>query len=129
MFLQDKNELYNYGRWYLYDPTLNKYDWSSSNWSEVTGFTDTKKQYSQSEYAAGLKGDRYYVWDMITGVMLTAQTNGKLTKLDINTNENVDIIDMKNKPSGKECQIVISNNESIFFYDKDTSSIRVIKER
>lgn len=133
LYKQNNSDLYCYFNTYY---SILKYDWSSNYWKRVVDFVDN----GVTSYAAGLKGDTYYVWDARAGIIVKAQMNGKLTKLNIDTKNDIEIIDMKNAPSlttgpsfdaspRQIGQILISDNESVFFYDEDTSSIRVIKER
>ena len=80
----------------------------------------------------GLYNDNFYVWSLYNGSIVKCATNTKLTLLDLNTSNNVEVIDFKNMPKhnyyGHE-QIILKDEHTIFFYDEATSSIRVIKGR
>ena len=132
LFLQKGNDIYLFGRWYSYDPLIYKYDWSRNGLDKVADFTAIKSPYGSSYYVAGLKEDIYYIWNVAMGDILTVRPNGKLSKLDFNTNEDVEVIDMKNSPKGGSNmnfeQICIGSDDEIVFYDNNSSSIRVIRK-
>ena len=138
LFLQKGNDIYLFGRWYSYDPLIYKYDWSRSGLASLASLEETRTQtqmsytvkYGQGYYAAGLKGDIYYIWNKDSGTVVTVKTNGKMTDLGFNVQTDVDVIDMKKNP--KETlhyeHMCVGKDDELIFYDDSTSSIRIIKQ-
>ena len=139
LLLEKNNELYTIAKFTSLDPALYKYDWTIGNFVAVAGFQETRTQmqmsyavkYGNGYYLTGLKEDKYYIWNIDSGVVVTAQTNGKLTDLGYNVQDDVEVIDMKNSPSSniRFEHMCIGLDDELVFYDNSTSSIRVIREK
>ena len=136
--MQKGNDIYLFGRWASYDPLIYKYDWSRNGLVSFASLEETRTQtqmsytvkYGQGYYAAGLKGDIYYIWNTDSGTVVTVKTNGKMTDLGFNVQTDVDVIDMKKNP--KETlhyeHMCVGKDDELIFYDDSTSSIRIIKQ-
>ncbi len=97
-----------------------KYDFSSQRFEIIQDVT------SDGHKKVGYGNGKYYFWDIETGTITECGLNGKLTLSDINTSENVEVVDYK-KLSEKAGRIFVSEDGRIAFYDNN--AIRVIKER
>lgn len=95
-----------------------KYNITSQKFEDIQSLKSAEK--------TGYHNDKFYGWDIETGQITECALNGKLTLSDINTKENVDILDFKNI-SEKAGRMFVSDSGKIVFYDNN--SIRVIKER
>lgn len=115
----DKNTLYVVNQdTYEGGAAIYKYNLTNQNLENIQSLKSAKK--------TGYHNNTFYGWDIETGQITECALNGKLTLSDINTKENVDILDFKNI-SEKSGRMFVSDSGKIVFYDNN--SIRVIKER
>lgn len=97
---------------------IDKYNFTSQKFEDIQSLKSAEK--------TGYHNGKFYGWDIETGQITECALNGKLTLSDVNTKENVDILDFKNI-SEKAGRMFVSDSGKIVFYDN--TSIRVIKER
>lgn len=133
--VKNGSNLYKFSRSYEGDFTvynyynrLYKFNYNTNSWEVLRDNGDIYGGY------IGCHNNAFYIWSSQTGRIVKCELNTKLTLLDINSKENVDVLDFKKMPHTKygdeNCeQIFISDNESIIFYDRVENAIRIIKGR
>lgn len=106
--------------------SLSKYNFNSSQWERIQDLTE------HSYTHIGYFNDNFYALSFKTGDMIKCELNTKLTRLDLNVLDNVEVIDFLRVPQWEyhdRSQMFLKDEGSLFLYDTNTSSIRVIKEK
>ena len=114
----------------LIERVLQRYNYNTREWETISN------RYLPDFDASGLnsKGDIFYLWNLDNGNMFTCDTNGVIRQLDIQSRNDIYIIDKTDWPySGFYSNYVRylhpCNNGKFVFYDTAAQAIRVIRER
>ncbi len=105
---------------------LSEYNFNTSKWERIQKMPD----YSYTHI--GYCNDNFYALSFQNGDIIKCELNTKLTRLNINVLDNVEVIDFQRVPKWEyhsRSQIFLKDEYKVFLYDTNTSSIRVIKER
>lgn len=92
--------------------TLSKYNFSKTNWVELT-------RVSNAEYT-GIKNGYVYFWDVSKGKMAKSDLSGKIAYIDdFDSKNGIEVLDLKDMPqySGATKIMYISNKYGYVFYD------------
>ncbi|NDO19200.1 hypothetical protein FMM68_05970 [Lachnospiraceae bacterium MD329] len=106
--------------------SLSKYNFNSSEWERIQNMMNY--YYTHIGYC----NDNFYALSFHTGDIIKCELNTKLTRLDINVLDNVEVIDFQRVPQREyhgRSQMFLKDENTVFLYDTDASLIRVIKEK
>ncbi|HIU58417.1 MAG TPA: S-layer homology domain-containing protein [Candidatus Ornithomonoglobus merdipullorum] len=108
---------------------LQRYDYNSGQWQ----FVSDRDLPKFDDYALNADGDLYYFWNGEDGNMFTCDLSGVVRQLDIQSRDDIYIMDKTDFPNTPRNHYVIffrpCNNGKFVFYDTDADAIRVIRER
>jgi hypothetical protein len=79
-----------------------------------------------------MKDNCFYSWIVEEGKMVKQQLNGKVSYLDIDFKNDIEILDFKNLQTGfyiDNSKMYIMDDNTFIFYDTQAKSFRIIKER
>lgn len=114
----------------LRERVLQRYNYNTREWETISN------RYLPDFDASGVnsKGDTFYLWNLDDGNMFTCDTNGVIRQLDIQSRNDIYIIDKTDWPySGFYSNYVRylhpCNNGKFVFYDTAAQAIRVIRKR
>lgn len=106
--------------------SLSKYNFNSGKWERIQHMSD----YTYTHI--GYCNDNFYALSFKNGDIIKCELNTKLARLDINVLDNVEVIDFKDVPYWEyhgRSQMFLKDENTVFLYDTNTSSIRVIREK
>lgn len=113
----------------IYGDRLQRYDYNSGSWQYIS---DRDLPYFD-DYALNTDGDLYYFWNGTDGSMFTCDLSGVVRQLDIQSRDDIYIMDRTDFPDTGYTNYVIyfhpCKNGKFVFYDRDAEAIRVIRER
>lgn len=127
--IKSGNNVYRFIKSSLNINQLERYNFNTGRWEVLSSWN--AEQYNFIRYASylGYYDNCFYMWQPYSGEITKCELNTKLTIMDINTQENVEIVDFTKSPSSVKEQMFLKNENTVFFYDRNASAIRVIKER
>ena len=120
-YMVSGNDIYQFTK----NNKILKYDFNRSSWvlvRDVLAETDDYDMYS------GVHNGEWYIW-YEDGRIIKADKEGNLSETDINTTENVEIVDFKKHPENSEIvdELYITS-DGMYFVDYNSKSIRVVRK-
>ena len=120
-YIVSGNDIYQFTK----NNKILKYDFNRSSWvlvRDVLAETDDYDMYS------GVHNGEWYIW-YEDGRIIKADKEGNLSETDINTTENVEIVDFKKHPENSEIvdELYITS-DGMYFVDYNSKSIRVVRK-